>query len=52
MAIAAHIPFWGSLQNAFEAIDLDESGAISFEEFQKCTSTWMWENQKFPKTSC
>ena len=26
----------GSLQNAFEAIDLDESGAISFEEFKKC----------------
>jgi hypothetical protein len=33
----------GSLQNAFEAIDLDESGAISFEEFKKCgwtASTW------------
>ena len=26
----------GSLRNAFEAIDLDESGAISFEEFKKC----------------
>lgn len=28
--------YYGSLQNAFEAIDLDESGAISFEEFKKC----------------
>lgn len=28
--------FYGSLQQAFEAIDLDESGAISFEEFKKC----------------
>ena len=27
---------WGSLQKAFEAIDLDESGAISFDEFKKC----------------
>jgi len=30
--------FYGSLQTAFEAIDLDESGAISFEEFKKCVA--------------
>ena len=52
MAIAAQVPFWGSLQTAFEAIDLDESGAISFEEFKKCVLTWMWESKKHPKTSC
>lgn len=46
MAIAAQVPFWGSLQTAFEAIDLDESGAISFEEFKKCVLTWMWESKK------
>ncbi|CAJ1340418.1 unnamed protein product, partial [Effrenium voratum] len=28
--------FYGSLQKAFEAIDVDESGAISFQEFRKC----------------
>ena len=28
--------FYGSLKEAFNAIDLDESGELSFAEFQKC----------------
>jgi len=48
----------GSLQNAFEAIDLDESGAISFEEFKKCGWTalslaqpWNFPNNNFLRES-
>lgn len=35
--------FYGSLTKAFEAIDQDESGAISFEEFRKCVEAMQFD---------
>ncbi|CAE7490451.1 unnamed protein product [Symbiodinium sp. KB8] len=35
--------FYGSLTKAFEAIDQDESGAISFEEFRKCVEATQFD---------
>ncbi|CAE7478397.1 CML34 [Symbiodinium natans] len=35
--------FYGSLTKAFEAIDVDESGAISFDEFRKCVEATQFD---------